>query len=71
MSITQHHLLDTYRARQLGEPVPPAPGAHDWQVMREIREHRQFKAVVAGRPARGRIRHALARWLHGRPRSTC
>ncbi|MEU1259908.1 hypothetical protein ACWHLZ_24595 [Streptomyces chartreusis] len=70
MSITQHYLLDTYRARQQGEAPPPAPGAHDWQVMREIRDHRRFRAVVAGRPAHGRIRHALARWLHGRPRST-
>ncbi|GHH25984.1 hypothetical protein [Streptomyces lanatus] len=70
MSITQHHLLDTYRARQLGEAAPPAPGAHDWQVMREIRDHRQFSAVVAGRPAHGRIRRTLGRWLHLRPRST-
>ncbi|GGX50882.1 hypothetical protein ACF063_40755 [Streptomyces chartreusis] len=70
MSITQHYLLDTYRARQQGEAPPPAPGTHDWQVMREIRDHRRFRAVVAGRPAHGRIRHALGRWLHGRPRST-
>ncbi|ELS55273.1 MULTISPECIES: hypothetical protein [Streptomyces] len=69
MSITQHHLLDTYRARQLGEPVPPAPGAHDWQVVREWRDHRQFRAAVAGRPAHGRIRQALGRWLHMRPHS--
>jgi hypothetical protein len=68
MSVTQQFLLDTYRARQLGEPAPPAPGAHDWQVVREWRDHRHFRAAVAGRPARGRIRHALGRWL--RPRST-
>jgi hypothetical protein len=67
MSITQQYILDTYRARQLGEPAPPAPGAHDWQVVREWRDRRQFRAVVAGRPARGRW-HALGRWL--RPRST-
>ncbi|MFE7171166.1 hypothetical protein [Streptomyces sp. NPDC057616] len=70
MSVTQQYLLDTYRARQLGEPAPPAPGADDWQVMRELRDHRQFSAVVAGRPAHGRIRLAVGRWLHLRPRST-
>ncbi|WLW53174.1 hypothetical protein [Streptomyces sp. YU58] len=69
MSITQQYLLDTYRARQRGELDPPAPGAHDWQVVRELRDHRQLRAVVAGRPARGRTRRALARWLRrGRPR---
>ncbi|MFD6290626.1 hypothetical protein [Streptomyces sp. NPDC060205] len=56
MSITQQYLLDTYRARQHGDPTPPAPGAHDWQVMRELPDHRQFRAVLAGRPARGRTR---------------
>ncbi|MFI6660790.1 hypothetical protein ACIBL8_35230 [Streptomyces sp. NPDC050523] len=70
MSITQQYLLDTHRARQLGEPAPPAPGANDWQVVRELRDHRQFSAVVAGRPAHGRIRRALGRWLRPRPRST-
>lgn len=71
MSITQHYLLDTYRARQHGEAAPPAPGTHDLQVMREWRDYRRFRAVVAGRPAHGRIRQALGRWLHLRPRSTC
>ena len=71
MSITQHHLLDVYRTRQLGEPAPPAPGAHDWQVVRAWRDHRQFRAaVVAGRPARGTAREALGRWLRGLRRST-
>ncbi|MFF5477412.1 hypothetical protein ACFY5C_08735 [Streptomyces sp. NPDC012935] len=70
MSITQQYLLDTYRARRLGEPAPPAPGAHDWQVVREWRDHRDFRAVLAGRPARGRLRQALGRRLHARPRST-
>ncbi|MET9830184.1 hypothetical protein ABZ078_12875 [Streptomyces sp. NPDC006385] len=70
MSVTHHHHLDIYRARRLGEPTPPAPGAHDWQVVREWRDHRQFRAVVAGRPARGRIRQALGRWLRPRPRPT-
>ncbi|MEV0172575.1 hypothetical protein AB0I00_15835 [Streptomyces sp. NPDC050803] len=54
MSITQQYLLDTYRARQHGEPDPPAPGAHDRQVVREWREVRRFRAVLAGRPVRGR-----------------
>lgn len=71
MSITQQYLLDTYRAQQHGEPAPPAPGVHDWQVVREWRDERQFRAVVAERPARGRIRRALGRWLRPRPRSTC
>ncbi|MFK0025175.1 hypothetical protein [Streptomyces sp. NPDC090798] len=66
MSITQQYLLDTYRARRHGEPVPPAPGAHDWQVARELRDLRRFWAVVAGRPAQGRMRQALGRWLRGR-----
>ncbi|MEV7340370.1 hypothetical protein [Streptomyces sp. NPDC093544] len=64
MSVTQQYLLDTYRARQHGEPVPPAPGRHDWQVVRELRDHRRFRAVLAGRPAHGRVRETLGRWLH-------
>ncbi|MFC8518508.1 hypothetical protein [Streptomyces sp. NPDC057257] len=71
MSITQQYLLDTYRAQQLGEPAPPAPGAHEWQVAREWRDYRQFLAVLAERPAHGRIRLALGRWLRPRSRSTC
>ena len=70
MSITQQYFLDSYRAQQLGRPVPPAPGANDWQVVRELRDHRQFRAVVAGRPAHGRLRLLLGRWLRRRPRST-
>ncbi|MFH0521021.1 hypothetical protein ACHBTE_28070 [Streptomyces sp. M41] len=71
MSITQQHLLDTYRALRLGEIAPPAPGAHDRQVVREWRADRRFRAVVAGRPAQGRIRRALSRWLpHPRPGAT-
>lgn len=71
MSITEQYLLDTYRAWQLGEPAPPAPGANDWQVVRELRDHRQFGAVVAGRPAHGPLRQALGRLLRPRRRSTC
>ena len=74
MSITQQYLLDSYRARRLGEPSPklsapleqggppvPAPGANDWQVMRELCDHWRFRAVLAGRPARGRLRAFLSR----------
>ncbi|MEU6290833.1 hypothetical protein ACWEDZ_18685 [Streptomyces sp. NPDC005047] len=69
MSITQQYLLDTYRARQLGEPAPPAPGTHDAQVVREWRERRRFRAVLAGRPAHGRLRRALRGWWSRRPRA--
>ncbi|MEV7888677.1 hypothetical protein ACWD3I_44540 [Streptomyces sp. NPDC002817] len=68
MSLTQQYLLDTYRAQRLGQPAPPAPGTHDWQVLRELRDHRRFRAVLAGRPAHRRIRQALGRRLHRRPR---
>ncbi|MCX5236375.1 hypothetical protein OG824_14330 [Streptomyces prunicolor] len=71
MSVTQQYLLDTYRAQRLGEAPPPPPGTHDWQTARELRGYRQFRAVVAERPARGRLRRALGRWLHPRARSAC
>jgi hypothetical protein len=38
--------------------------------VREFHDHRQFRAAVVGRPAHGRLRHALGRWLRLRPRST-
>ncbi|MFD9459689.1 hypothetical protein [Streptomyces sp. NPDC060027] len=63
MSITQQYLLDTYRASQHGEAAPPAPGSHDWETARELRDYRRFRAVLAGRPARGRIRGLLAHGL--------
>ncbi|QEU92727.1 hypothetical protein [Streptomyces kanamyceticus] len=65
MSVTQQYLLDTYRAAQHGEPMPPAPGQHDWQAVREVRDYGRFRAVVQERPARGRLRAALARFVHG------
>ncbi|GGY21492.1 hypothetical protein [Streptomyces djakartensis] len=68
MSITQQYLLDAYRARSRGEPAPPAPGTYDFQAVREWRDERRFRAVLAGRPARGRIRDALGRWLGARRR---
>ncbi|MEU5280271.1 hypothetical protein [Streptomyces asoensis] len=63
MSIMQEYALDACRARQHGEPVVPAPGAHDWQVIRELRDHRHHRAALVGRPARGRLRSALLRRL--------
>ncbi|MFE9020640.1 hypothetical protein ACFYNL_19055 [Streptomyces sp. NPDC007808] len=62
MSITQHHLLDAYRARLLGEPAPPVPGVHELRLVRDRRDRRRFAAAVAGRPARGWMRRALRRW---------
>ncbi|MEU3662202.1 hypothetical protein AB0E77_20970 [Streptomyces sp. NPDC032940] len=69
MSITQQYLLDTYRARQLGEPAPPAPGTHDRQVLRAWGDRRRFRRVLAGRPAHGRVRRALRRWRTPRARA--
>ncbi|PZT68916.1 hypothetical protein DN402_15735 [Streptomyces sp. SW4] len=75
MSITQEYLLAVHRARLLDEPVPPAPGTHDRQVVRGWRDRRRFRAVLAGCPARGRLRRALARLLTAptgpRRRSPC
>ncbi|CCK28421.1 hypothetical protein BN159_4042 [Streptomyces davaonensis JCM 4913] len=61
MSITQQYLLDAYRAGQHGEPAPPAPGTHDARVVRQWRDERRFRAVLAGRPVGGRLRRALGR----------
>lgn len=61
MTVTQQYALDVYRAAQRGEPGAPAPGRHDRAALRELRDHRRFEAVLAGRPARGRIRAALTR----------
>ncbi|MEU5898835.1 MULTISPECIES: hypothetical protein [Streptomyces] len=65
MSVTQQFLLDSYRAAQHGGPTPPAPGQHDWQAVREVRDYGRFRAVLAERPARGRVRAALARLTRG------
>ncbi|CAL9529446.1 hypothetical protein [Streptomyces levis] len=62
MSITQQYLLDAHRARSLGEAAPPAPGTHEWRLLRAWREERRFRAVLAGRPVRPGLRAALARW---------
>ena len=72
MSITQQYFLDTYRAQRLGETPPPPPGTHDWRTARELRGYWQFRAVVAERPAQGRLRRALGRLVHPHPRrSAC
>jgi len=41
MDIVQQHMLDSYRATQHGEPVPPPPGRHEWEVFRDLR--RRFR----------------------------
>lgn len=64
MSITQQYLLDSYRAAQHDERTPPAPGQHDWQVIREVRDYGRFQAVIEERPAHGWVRAALARLAH-------
>lgn len=71
MSITQQYVLDTHRAQRLGETPPPPPGTHDWRTARELRTAWQFRAVVADRPAHGRLRRALGRLVHPHPRSAC
>ncbi|NEB74956.1 hypothetical protein G3I40_06870 [Streptomyces sp. SID14478] len=63
MNVNQQYALDVYRAAQRGETPGPAPGLHDWEAVREVRDYRRFQAVLSGRPARGRIRAALARRL--------
>ncbi|MEV5611592.1 hypothetical protein [Streptomyces sp. NPDC052225] len=65
MTPNQQYALDVYRAAQRGETAGPPPGAHDWDALRELRDQRRFAAVLAGRPARGRIRAALARRFSG------
>ncbi|WP_395361244.1 hypothetical protein ACHGLA_16280 [Streptomyces sp. YH02] len=63
MNALHQYLFDTYRAAQLGEPMPPAPGTHDVAVLRSVRDRRRFGRVLAGRPARAGLRTALRRWL--------
>ncbi|MDQ0992259.1 hypothetical protein [Streptomyces sp. V3I7] len=63
MSITQQYLLDSHRAHRHGETPPPAPGTHDWQVVRELRDSWELRTDLTGRPERGRLRRAVRRWL--------
>ncbi|MFJ3584860.1 hypothetical protein ACIPPS_21890 [Streptomyces sp. NPDC090127] len=68
MNAMHQYLFDTYRAAQHGERMPPAPGTHDVATLRALRDRRRFRAVLAGRPARGRLRTAAARLLRTRAR---
>ncbi|MFI0978459.1 hypothetical protein ACH4SP_15855 [Streptomyces sp. NPDC021093] len=65
MTASQQHMFDAYRAAQHGTPTPPAPGEHDWQAVRElrdtVRDDLRFRAVVAGQPGRSYLRAAAAR----------
>ncbi|MFJ4007256.1 hypothetical protein ACIPWL_27900 [Streptomyces sp. NPDC090023] len=61
MSLTQQHLFDAHRARPHGEPEPPEPGAGTLGLLGALRARRRFRAVLAGRPASGRLRGLLAR----------
>ncbi|MFH8981859.1 hypothetical protein [Streptomyces varsoviensis] len=68
MDAFQQHMLDAYRAARRGEAAPPAPGAGDLRAMREVRQWREFMAVVDERAAARRARRAaLTRFL--RPRA--
>ncbi|MGX8907519.1 hypothetical protein ACR820_20275 [Streptomyces netropsis] len=58
MNANQQHMLDLFRAAQLGEPAPPAPGRGDWQAVREFRTWREFRAVVDENTATRRARWA-------------
>ncbi|MFD8912905.1 hypothetical protein [Streptomyces sp. NPDC059575] len=69
MNLTQQHLFDTYRARSHAAPEPPAPGSGYLALLRGARDRRRFRAVLAGRPARGRLRAASAGWWGRRSRT--
>ncbi|MFI8824595.1 hypothetical protein [Streptomyces sp. NPDC053431] len=63
MNALHQYLFDAYRAARQDEPPPPVPGALDVAALRAVRDHRRFEAVLTGRPATGRVRGALGRWL--------
>ncbi|MFJ6544998.1 hypothetical protein ACIQMP_30660 [Streptomyces sp. NPDC091385] len=69
MSITQQHLFDTYRARTRAAAEPPAFGTGVLALLRTVRDRRRFRAVLAGRPARGRWRAVLVGRSGRRPRT--
>ncbi|WP_030158504.1 hypothetical protein [Streptomyces sp. NRRL S-244] len=64
MTAIEQYLIDTYRASQLGEPMPPPPGRDDVAVLRSARTYAQFQAVLEGREARHPWRAALRRLTH-------
>lgn len=63
MSAIEQYLIDTYRAAQHGTPPPPPPGRDDVSVLRAVRTHVQFTAVLDGHPATHPWLHALRRRL--------
>ncbi|GAA3051881.1 hypothetical protein FHS39_003405 [Streptomyces olivoverticillatus] len=58
MNATQQHMLDAYRASVHQQTAPPAPGTNEWQMVREFRTWRAFRAVVDERVAARRARLA-------------
>ncbi|KOU22492.1 hypothetical protein ADK52_20845 [Streptomyces sp. WM6372] len=64
MTAIEQYLIDTYRASQLGEPMPPPPGRDDVAVLRSARTYAQFRAVLEGREARHPWWAALRRLTH-------
>ncbi|MCX5195851.1 hypothetical protein OOK31_18475 [Streptomyces sp. NBC_00249] len=69
MTAIEQYLIDTYRAAQHGDPMPPPPGRDDVAVLRAVRAESQFRAVLAGRPATHHWRWTLARLF--RPAGRC
>ncbi|MEU4355616.1 hypothetical protein [Streptomyces virginiae] len=67
MTAIEQYLIDTYRASQHGERMPPPPGRDDVAVVRSAHSYQQFRAVVDGGEARRPWRAALRRMLT-RPR---
>ncbi|GLV89276.1 hypothetical protein Slala04_07300 [Streptomyces lavendulae subsp. lavendulae] len=63
MTAIEQYLIDTYRASQHGEPMPPPPGRDDVAVVRAARSYQQFQAVLDGGEARHPWRAALRRML--------
>ncbi|MEU9301419.1 hypothetical protein [Streptomyces sp. NPDC048269] len=61
MSAIEQYLIDTYRASQHGDPMPPPPGRDDLAVLHAAREYEQFRAVLDGRPGGHPWRAALRR----------
>ncbi|MGW1767947.1 hypothetical protein ACWCQL_28375 [Streptomyces sp. NPDC002073] len=51
MSAIEQYLIDTYRASQHQQPMPPPPGRDDVAVLRAVRTYGRFLAVLDGRPA--------------------
>ncbi|MFG2293568.1 hypothetical protein [Streptomyces sp. NPDC048603] len=63
MTAIEQYLIDSYRATQHGDPVPPPPGRDDISALRATRSYEQCRAVLEGRPAAHPWRAALHRLL--------